>query len=188
LATSWETPPILNARNYFYYYVTIPPSLNILYFLYKKYYIVLCVSSFEARWAGCGRYIILYFDNTVEDAVGQSLVDDNYDYRAETVAFAPSSHPACNGPAALLFYLCLSSCLSSCLPVWMSGLSVHAWLPACLFRIIACFYLICQFSLPNPGSISTVLGSIRNCSGFDPQLSWDRYQHPPTQWNLRGGR
>jgi hypothetical protein len=30
----------------------------------------------------------------------------------------------------------------------MSGLSVHAWLPAFLLRNAACFYLICQFSLP----------------------------------------
>jgi hypothetical protein len=52
-----------------------------------------------------GRAWAFYYILIIEDAVRQSLVDDNYDYRAETVAFAPSSHPACNGP-----------CLPSVLP------------------------------------------------------------------------
>jgi hypothetical protein len=93
-----------------------------------------------------GRVWALYYILIIEDAVRQSLVDDNYDYRAETVAFAPSSHPASNGPA-----FCLTcACLAVYLPVYLSECPacLHAWLPAFLLRNAACFYLICQFSPP----------------------------------------
>jgi hypothetical protein len=106
-----------------------------------------CVLIAAWKQDGPGVGGILYFDNR-KNAVRESLVDDNYDYRAETVAFAPSSHPACNGPAfcftcaCLAVYLPVSLNLSGC-PAYL-----HAWLPAFLLRNAACFYLICQFSLP----------------------------------------
>jgi hypothetical protein len=84
-----------------------------------------------------GRVWALYYILIIEDAVRQSLVDDNYAYRAETVAFAPSSHPACNGPqahACLLSYLRLSSCLSSCQSTCLNVrlVSMHGCLPSFL--------------------------------------------------------